>query len=147
MKTTYFARKEDFTAAGRKWFVVDADGQTLGRMAVKIANMLRGKNKPTFTPHVDTGDNVVVINAGKVKMTGKKAENKVYYRHTGYIGHLKSATAKQMLEKHPERIIEYAVYGMLPNNRLRKNFMKKLKVYAGSDHPHTAQKPVKMEMN
>lgn len=144
MKTTYFARKEDFK--DKKWRVVDADGKVLGRLAVQIANVLRGKNKPTYTPHVDTGDQVIVINAEKIKLTGNKMENKIYYHHTGYIGHLKSATARQMMEKHPEQLIEKAVYGMLPGNKLRKVFMSKLKVYAGPDHPHEAQKPEKMEV-
>ena len=145
MKTTYFARKEEFTAT--HWRIVDAEGQTLGRLAVQVANVLRGKNKPTYTPHVDTGDSIVVINAAKIKLTGKKLDNKIYYRHTGYIGHLKSETAGEVLKKHPERVLERAVYGMLPNNKLRKIFMAKLKIYAGSDHPHAAQKPTPMEIN
>ncbi len=145
MKTTYFAKKEAFTE--KRWRIVDADGQTLGRLAVQVANVLRGKDKPTYTPHVDTGDSIVVINAAKIKLTGKKLENKIYYRHTGYIGHLKSATAGEMMEKNPQRVVEKAVYGMLPNNKLRKIFMGKLKVYAGSEHPHAAQKPEPMEIN
>lgn len=144
MKTTYFARKEDFLK--EKWRIVDADGQVLGKLAVEVANALRGKDKPTFTAHVETGDGVVVINASKIKLTGKKIENKIYYHHTGYIGHLKSLTARQMLEKHPERIIEMAVSGMLPKNRLRKKFLNRLKVYPGPEHPHAGQKPEKMEI-
>ncbi|GMT43091.1 MAG: 50S ribosomal protein L13 [bacterium] len=145
MKTTYFAKETKY--ADRPWWIVDAEGQTLGRLAVRIANILRGKNKPTYTAHVDTGDFVIVLNAGKIKLTGKKLNDKIYYRHTGYIGHLKTATAGEMLEKHPERVMQKAVYGMLPNNKLRKKFMSKLKVYAGYEHPHEAQKPVRMEPN
>ena len=145
MKTTYFAKKEAFT--DKRWRIVDADGQTLGRLAVQVANVLRGKDKPTYTPHVDTGDSIVVINAAKIKLTGKKMENKIYYHHTGYIGHLKSATAAELMEKNPATIVEKAVYGMLPNNKLRKIFMGKLKIYAGSEHPHAAQKPEPMEIN
>ena len=145
MKKTYFAKKEE--VKDRAWRLLDAEGKTLGRLAVQVANILRGKDKPTYTPHVDTGDFVIVINAGKIALTGKKLEDKVYYRHTGYIGHLKSETAKEMLEKHPEQIIEKAVYGMLPRNRMRKIFMSKLKVFAGPEHTHAAQKPVKMEIN
>jgi large subunit ribosomal protein L13 len=145
MKTTYFAKKEEFTQ--KRWRVVDADGQTLGRLAVQVANALRGKDKPTFTPHVDTGDCVVVVNAAKIKMTGKKLENKIYYHHTGYIGHLKSTTAGRMMKKRPEKVLEKAVYGMLPGNKLRKIFMGKLKIYAGPEHPHAAQKPETMEIS
>ncbi len=114
---------------------------------MQVANALRGKDKPTYTAHVDTGDFVIVTNAAKIKLTGKKVEDKIYYHHTGYIGHLKSITAAEMLEKHPERIIEMAVSGMLPKNKLRKLFIGKLKVYQGADHPHAAQKPEKMEIN
>jgi len=145
MKNTYFARKEDFTDT--RWRIVDAEGQVLGKLAVKIANTLRGKDKPTYTPHVDTGDSVIVINAAKIKLTGKKIDDKIYYHHTGYVGHLKSATASEMLEKHPERVVEMAVSGMLPKNRTRKRFMNKLKVYAGVEHPHAAQNPAKLEIN
>jgi len=146
MKTTYFARKEDFTDADKKWFLIDADGVVLGRLATRIANVLRGKDKPTFTPHIDTGAHVIVINADKVKMTGAKLNNKIYYHHTGYVGHLRSATASQMLEKHPERVIENAVFGMLPGNKMRKQYMKKLKIYAGAEHPHVSQQSAKMEI-
>lgn len=146
MKTTYFARKEDFKDSDKKWRIVDAEGKVLGRLAVAVANALRGKDKPTFTEHVDTGDHIIVINAGKVKLTGSKLTGKIYYRHTGYVGHLRTSTARQMLEKHPDRVIEEAVYGMLPGNKLRAQFMKKLKIYTGAEHPHTAQKPEKMEI-
>lgn len=146
MKTTYFARKEDFKDSDKKWRIIDADGKVLGRLAVKVANALRGKDKPTFTEHVDTGDHIIIINAEKVKLTGAKMTGKIYYRHTGYVGHLRTSTARQMIEKHPERVIEEAVYGMLPGNKLRAQFMKKLKIYAGGEHPHTAQKPEKMEI-
>ncbi len=145
MKKTYFAKQEDFSS--KRWRVADAEGQVLGRLAVRIANVLRGKDKPTYSAHVDTGDFVIVVNADKIKLTGKKLNDKIYYHHTGYIGHLKSATAGEMLEKHPQRVLEKAVYGMLPNNKLRAIFMNKLKVYAGANHPHEAQQPVKMEIN
>ncbi|MDH5542908.1 MAG: 50S ribosomal protein L13 [Nitrospinota bacterium] len=147
MKTTYFARKEDFPENGKKWRIIDADGIVLGKLAVKVADALRGKDKPTFTHHVDTGDYVIVVNAAKVKLTGAKVDKKIYYHHTGFIGHLRSATASEMLEKHPERVIEAAVSGMLPKNKLRSKFMKKLKVYGGAAHTHEAQKPEKMEIN
>ena len=135
---TQFAKKGDVE---RKWYVVDAKDAVLGRLAVKIAVQLRGKNKPVFTPNVDTGDFVIVVNAEKVRLTGNKVTDKVYYHHTGYIGGIKAETAKEMFEKHPERIIEKAVAGMLPKNTLGKQMLKKLKVYAGADHPHKAQAP------
>ena len=125
----------------RKWHLVDADGKTLGRMATVIANVLRGKNKPIFTPHVDTGDFVVVINAEKVHLTGKKPQQKTYQRFSGYPGGLKIETFEKVLEKHPERIIENAVRGMVPKNKLGRALIKKLKVYKGPDHPHEAQQP------
>lgn len=146
MKTTYFARKEDFKDSDKKWRIVDAEGKSLGRIATAVANALRGKDKPTYTSHVDTGDHVIVINAAKVKLTGKKLSDKIYYHHTGYIGHMRSATAGEMLAKHPDRVIEEAVYGMLPSNKLRDQFMKKLKIFAGAEHPHAAQQPEKMEI-
>lgn len=146
MKRTYFAKQEDFSS-NKRWRVADAEGQVLGRLAVRIANALRGKDKPVYSAHVDTGDFIVVVNADKIKLTGKKRDSKIYYHHTGYIGHLKSATAGEMLEKYPQRVLEKAVYGMLPNNKLRAGFMNKLKVYAGANHPHEAQQPVKMEIN
>jgi large subunit ribosomal protein L13 len=125
----------------RKWFVVDANGVVLGRMASKIASILRGKNKVEYTPHVDTGDFVIVINAEKVKLTGNKEEAKIYYRHTGWQGHLKEAPASRMREKHPEQIVELAVKGMLPRGNLGRAMLKKLKVYKGAEHGHSAQKP------
>lgn len=146
MKTTYFARKEDFKDSDKKWRIVDAEGKSLGRIATAVANALRGKDKPTYTSHVDTGDHVIVINAAKVKMTGKKLTDKIYYHHTGWVGHLRSATAGEMLAKHPDRVIEEAVHGMLPGNKLRAQFMKKLKIFAGAEHPHAAQQPEKMEI-
>lgn len=124
---------------------MDAQGKTLGRIAVGIANLLRGKDRPTFTPHVDTGSFVVVINAEKVRLTGAKMDQKIYYRHTGFIGGLKSATAKEMIDKKPEEVIKKAVAGMIPKNKLGRAIIKKLKVYAGPEHPHTAQGPVAME--
>lgn len=143
---TYSAKPADFAPGGKKWLIVDADGKTLGRMAVNIANALRGKNRPEYTPHVDTGDFVVVINAEKVKLTGAKLEQKIYYRHTGYVGHLRSATAREMLEKKPEEVIMHAVKGMLPKNKLSQAMLKKLKVYRGPEHPHAAQKPAALEV-
>jgi large subunit ribosomal protein L13 len=125
----------------RAWFVVDAENQTLGRLSAKIATVLRGKHKAIFTPHVDTGDFVVVINAEKVKLTGNKLDDKVYYHHTGYFGGIKSITAGKLLEKRPEDVIKIAVKGMLPKNPLGRQMFTKLKVYAGATHPHTAQQP------
>ena len=135
---TQFAKKGDVE---RKWYVVDAKDAVLGRLATKIAVQLRGKNKPVFTPNVDTGDFIIVVNADKVRLTGNKMTDKVYYHHTGYIGGIKAETAKEMFEKHPERIIEKAVWGMLPKNTLGKQMLKKLKVYRGAEHPHKAQAP------
>ena len=129
------------------WFVVDAEGQTLGRLATQIAGILRGKGKPEFTPHVDTGDYVVVVNAEKIAVTGKKLTDKIYYRHTGYPGGLRSRTLNEMLERRPDEVIRKAVKGMLPNNRLAKQQLLKLKVYAGPEHPHEAQKPKTLEVN
>ena len=123
------------------WFVIDAEDQILGRLATRIATALRGKHKPTFTPHVDTGDYVVVINAEKIKLTGNKLQAKEYYRYSGYVGGLKVKTAGQLLEQAPERIILQAVKGMLPKNRLSREVIKKLKVYAGAEHPHGGQQP------
>ena len=131
----------------RNWQVVDAEGKILGRLATEIANILRGKNKPTFTPHMDTGDFVVVINAGKISLTGKKLTDKVYYHHTGYPGGIRSITAEKLLEKKPEQLLIEAVKGMLPKNKLQSLFMKKLKVYAGADHPHAAQQPKAASIN
>ena len=125
----------------RKWYVVDAEGMTLGRLASEVAKVLRGKNKPIFTPHIDTGDNVIVINADKIKVTGKKLDQKVYYHHSDYVGGMKETTLKEMLNKKPEQVIELAVKGMLPKGPLGREMFKKLHVYAGPDHKHEAQKP------
>ena len=125
----------------RKWYVVDATGYTLGRLASEVAKVLRGKNKPTYTPSMDTGDYVIVVNAEKVKVTGKKLDQKVYYRHSEYVGSLKETTLREMLNKHPERVIESAVKGMLPKEPLGREMYTKLHVYAGPDHKHEAQKP------
>jgi large subunit ribosomal protein L13 len=125
----------------REWLVIDATDQVLGRLASQIAQILKGKNKPQYTPHVDTGDFVIVVNAEKVALTGNKAEKKIYYSHSGYIGGLKEVSYQRMLAKHPERIIEKAVKGMLPKNTLGRAMNRKLKVYAGPNHPHAAQKP------
>jgi large subunit ribosomal protein L13 len=131
----------------RKWFVVDAEGQVLGRLASRVAAILRGKHKPTFAPHLDVGDHVVVINAEKVHLTGRKLTDKTYRWHTGYIGGLREISAGAMLKTHPERVIEWAVEGMLPKNRLGRAMAKKLKVYRGSDHPHAAQQPTALEIS
>lgn len=125
----------------RKWWIVDATDKTLGRLSTEIAQTLRGKNKPQFTPHVDTGDFVIVINSEKIRVRGNKADQKVYYRHTGYFGGLKETSYKEMLKKQPERILTKAVEGMLPKNILSSQIIKKLKVYSGTEHPHEAQKP------
>jgi len=129
-----------------KWYVIDAEGKTLGRLAAKIATILRGKHKPEYTPNMPVGDYVIVINAAKVKLTGKKLEDKIYTRYSGYPGGLKRIPAGEMLKRHPERVIERAVKGMLPKNRLGRKLFKRLKVYAGPDHPHAAQKPEKLEL-
>ncbi len=125
----------------RKWYVVDAEGKTLGRLASEIAKVLRGKHKPIFTPHMDTGDYVIVVNAEKIKVTGKKLEQKIYYKHSGYVGGMKETTLKDMLLKHPERVVEYAVKGMFPKGPLGRQMYRKLFVYVGPDHKHAAQKP------
>ena len=125
----------------RKWYVVDATGYTLGRLASEVAKILRGKNKPIFTPFIDTGDYVIITNADKIKVTGKKLEQKIYYRHSDYVGGMKETTLKEMLNKKPERVIELAVKGMLPKGSLGREMYKKLFVYAGPDHKHAAQKP------
>ena len=144
MKTTFMANASNIE---RKWYVVDAEGQTVGRLAAEVAKVLRGKNKPTFTPHVDTGDYVIVINADKVKFTGKKLVDKTYFRHSGYQGGTTFTSAGLMLQKFPERVIEHAVKGMLPHTRLGAQMYRKLSVYAGPEHPHAAQKPEKLELN
>lgn len=129
----------------KKWYLVDAENMVVGRVATRIANIIRGKHKPSFTPHVDCGDKVVVINAEKVRFTGKKMNKKEYIRYTGYPGGQRSITPREVIDKHPERILEYAVKGMLPNNKLRKVFLKNLHVYAGTEHGHAAQQPEKLE--
>ncbi len=128
------------------WYVVDAENQTLGRLAAAVARRLRGKHKASYTPHVDTGDFIVVVNAEKVRVTGKKRTDKVYYRHSGYPGGIKAARFEEMIAKHPERVIESAVKGMLPRNPLGRAVFRKLKVYAGSDHPHSAQQPKPLQL-
>jgi large subunit ribosomal protein L13 len=135
---TFSAKKEEVV---HDWFQVDAETQTLGHLATKIAHVLRGKHKPIYTPHVDTGDFIVVTNADKIKLTGNKVQDKQYYRHSGYPGGIKSMNAEEMLEKKPEMVIMKAVRGMLPKNRLGRQMIKKLKIYAGKDHPHLAQQP------
>jgi len=138
MRTTYMAKPNE---VARKWYVIDAAGQTLGRLASEAATLLRGKLKPQFTPHVDTGDFVIIVNADKVVLTGKKLQQKKYYRHSQYPGGLKTTTAQEMLVRKPARMVELAVYGMLPKNRLGHQLKTKLKVYAGPEHPHQAQQP------
>ena len=140
---TFSAKKGEVSS---DWFVVDADGKTLGRLASEIAFRLRGKHKPEYTPHMDVGDHVVVINASKVKVTGKKLQQKMYYRYTGYVGNMKSMTLEKQLETHPERVIEHAVKGMLPKNPLGRDMYRKLRVYAGAEHPHAAQQPQTLEI-
>jgi large subunit ribosomal protein L13 len=130
----------------RRWYVVDAEGQNLGRLATRIADTLRGKNKPQFTPHVDTGDFVVVVNAEKIAVTGKKLDEKIYYRHSGYPGGLKQRTLREQLERRPTEVLRIAVKGMLPKNKLAARQLTKLKIYAGPEHPHTAQAPEPMEV-
>ena len=125
----------------RKWYVVDAEGCTLGRLASEVAKVLRGKNKPVFTPHVDTGDYVIIVNADKIKVTGKKMDQKIYYNHSDYVGGMKETTLKEMMAKKPERVLELAVKGMLPKGPLGRSMIKKLHVYAGPEHNHAAQKP------
>ena len=130
----------------KKWYLVDAKDKVLGRLATQVAMCLRGKNKPIFTPHADTGDFVVIINAEKIALTGKKWDNKIYYRHSGYVGGLKEISAKKLLEKKPDDILRFAVRGMLPKNSLGRRQLKKLKIYAGPDHPHQAQQLEKLEI-
>ena len=140
---TYTAKPQDIR---REWHLVDATDKTLGRLATEVARRLRGKHKPTFTPHMDTGDHIVVVNAEKVKVTGAKLSDKYYHRHTGYIGNLKSVNLGKLLETHPERAIQYAVKGMMPKNPLGRAMLKKLHVYAGPEHPHAAQQPEPLEL-
>lgn len=141
-KTTFLKQK----TAVREWWIVDLEGKTLGRAATKIAAVLRGKNKPAYTPHMDGGDFVVAINADKIHLSGKKWDDKMYYRHSGYPGGFKEQTAEELRNRHPEDLITKAVKGMLPKNFLAKNLLKKLKVYAGSQHPHDAQNPKQLEI-
>ena len=140
---TYMQRKEDVT---RTWYVVDAEGQTLGRLASKVANVLRGKHKPTYTPHIDGGDYVIVVNANKVVLTGNKLNDKMYYNHSRYTGGLRERTAKEMIENYPVEMVERAVKGMLPKGRLGRQMYKKLFVYAEGNHPHSAQMPKEMKV-
>jgi large subunit ribosomal protein L13 len=143
-RRTYSAKPSEVQ---RSWFVVDAEGKTLGRLATTIATVLRGKHKATFTPHIDTGDFVIVLNAGKVRVTGNKDVEKMYYRHSNYPGGLKSTSLRDLREKHPERILEAAVWGMLPQNNLGRQQLKKLKLYTGADHPHAAQQPAELVLD
>lgn len=138
---TYHTWSPKASDVQRNWLVVDVDGRVLGRVATQIASLLRGKHKPTFAPHMDMGDFVVVLNAEKIVVTGRKSEQKVYYRHTGYPGGLRTTPYKVMLQKHPERILKFAVKGMLPKNRLGRRLMRKLHIYTGIKHPHVAQQP------
>ena len=140
---TYQAKKEELEY---KWYLVSADGKVLGRLATELAKILRGKNKPTYTPHLDTGDFVIVVNAGKVTLTGKKMKDKIYYHHTGYPGGIKEINAEKLLAKKPTEMIRMAVRGMLPKNSLGRQMIRKLKIYAGPDHPHEAQKPIPLEL-
>ncbi|WP_270168017.1 50S ribosomal protein L13 [Paenibacillus sp. SYP-B4298] len=143
MRTTYMAKPNEVE---RKWYIIDAEGKTLGRLASEAAALIRGKHKPQFTPHVDTGDFVVVVNAEKIVLTGKKLQNKMYYRHSLYSGGLKVTSAQEMINKKPERVLEQAIHGMLPKNRLGEKMKLKLKVYAGPEHPHQAQNPEVYEL-
>ena len=140
---TYTPREADIE---RRWYLVDAEGRTLGRLATRIAHVLRGKHKPTYTPHLDMGDHIVVINAGKIRVTGNKAEQKVYYRHTGYPGGIRKTSFGQMMEKHPERILRTAVKGMLPNTPLGRRMFRKLRIYAAGEHGHEAQNPEALDL-
>ena len=142
-KYTYSAKRSDNQ---ENWLIVDAEGKVLGRLASEVAARLRGKHKPLYTPHVDVGDWVIVINADKVKLTGRKMDKKTYYRHSGYMGGLTETNARELMEKKPEDIVRFAVRGMLPKNRLGRQIFKKLKVYAGAEHPHEAQNPTVLEL-
>ena len=144
MQKTYYPKPDEIT---RDWYLVDANGENLGRLAAQIAGVLLGKHKPDYTPGVDTGDFVVVVNAERVQVTGNKLEDKIYYRHTGYPGGIRETKLKDMLAKHPDRVLRAAVWGMVPHNRLGRKLMKKLKIYAGPDHPHAAQNPKDMELS
>jgi large subunit ribosomal protein L13 len=137
---TYHMKREE-ALAQRQWYIVDAEGKVLGRLATEVARILRGKHKPSFSPHIDGGDFVIIVNAGRVSLTGKKLEQKIYYRHSGYPGGLRASTAKHMLETKPNNVVQLAVKGMLPKNRLGRELLRKLKVYPGPEHPHQAQNP------
>lgn len=140
---TFVVKQSDIQ---REWFVVDATGKTLGRLASKIARILKGKHKPVYSPHLDTGDFVIVVNADKVQVTGRKMDQKMYYRHSGYVGGLKEVTLREQLQRHPTYAVKLAVRGMMPHNRLGRKMLKKLKVYAGPEHPHQAQQPKGLEL-
>lgn len=139
---TYMAKNGEVE---QKWFVVDADGLVLGRLASRVASIVRGKTKPIFTPHVDTGDNVIILNADKVRLSGRKLDAKKYYRHSGYPGGITEITARKLLGKKPEEVLRHAIWGMLPHNKLGRRLLKKVKIYAGEEHPHAAQKPEQLE--
>ncbi len=143
MKTTISAKPDEVK---RQWYVIDADGKTLGRVATEVAHRLRGKHKPIYTPHVDTGDYIIIVNAAKIRVTGNKARDKMYYRHTGYIGNLKSISFEKLQQKSPEKVIEIAVKGMLPKNPLGRQMFRKLRVFAGNEHTHQAQQPQPLEI-
>jgi large subunit ribosomal protein L13 len=143
MRTTFMANAQNIE---RKWYVIDAEGKTLGRLSTEVASILRGKHKPTFTPHVDTGDHVILLNASKIQLTGNKLHDKIYYRHSNHPGGLKQRTALEMRTNYPERMLELAIKGMLPKNSLGRQIFKKLHVYAGSEHPHQAQQPEVYEL-
>ncbi len=135
---TFSAKPADVV---NEWFVIDAEGKTLGRLATEVARRLRGKHKAEYTPHVDTGDYIIVVNAEKIRVTGNKMQQKIYYKHTGYVGHLKQTSLEKMLESHPERVLEFAVKGMLPKNALGRDMIRKLKIFVGPEHTHAAQQP------
>ncbi|GBD92679.1 50S ribosomal protein L13 [bacterium BMS3Abin05] len=139
---TYMAKKGQVE---QKWYVIDADGLILGRLASRVASIVRGKNKPIFTPHVDTGDNIVILNAEKVRLTGRKLDGKKYYHHSGYPGGIKEIPARKLLQEKPEEVLRHAIWGMLPHTKLGRKLLKKVKIYAGNAHPHTAQKPEILE--
>ncbi|MDU4961508.1 MAG: 50S ribosomal protein L13 [Sporomusaceae bacterium] len=144
MRTTFMANESNIE---RKWYLVDAEGKTLGRLAVEVAKVLRGKHKPTYTTHVDTGDYVVIVNAAKVQLTGKKLQQKTYFSHSGYVGGTTFTTAGKLMQDRPEKVVEHAIKGMLPKNSLGRDMFRKLKVYRGAEHPHAAQQPETLELN
>jgi large subunit ribosomal protein L13 len=144
MRTTFMANESNIE---RKWYLVDAEGKTLGRLAVEVAKVLHGKHKPTFTTHVDTGDYVIIINAAKVQLTGKKLVQKTYFSHSGYVGGTTFTTAGKLMQERPEKVVEHAIKGMLPKNSMGRDMFRKLKVYRGPEHPHAAQQPETLELN